>query len=57
MCLESHLNLPGELDLIADIEVDAEVQELTDALIIPARQHFARNQQSNRSGMFATTLL
>ena len=39
---KSYLNLPGELDLIADVKVDAEVQKLADALIIPASEHFGQ---------------
>jgi hypothetical protein len=38
MSEHSDLNLPGEFDIVADVEVNAEVQQLPHTLIKPASQ-------------------
>jgi hypothetical protein len=43
----AHLDLPGELDLVGDVQVDLEVAQVTHALVVEGVQ--ALNDQNLRS--------
>ena len=43
-----YLNLPGELDVVTDIQVNAEVKELSHTLVIPAMREIRHLKEQQR---------